>query len=130
MVEGQLGRWRSPRQRLAVQPLVEDRADRAVGTGADLEPAPTSGLEPIVAVVSREPEDAEAGAEALLGMRPAAQDDLDQGGGVGADGSGLTQHALMGPAGMTAVRRWHVLGQRGVPAAGTAAQVAGHALAP
>jgi hypothetical protein len=116
------------RQRLTVQPLVEDRADRAVGTGPDLEPTTAGGLETIRAVLAGEPEDAEAGAEALLGMRPAAQDDLDESGGVAADGGGLAQEALVGPAGVATVGARHMVGQRGVPAARTAQQMTGNPL--
>jgi len=102
MVEWQLGCLHSARQRLAIQPLVEDGADRAVGSGTDLEAASARGFEPVCAVLAREPQDAEASAEALFGMGPTAQDHFDQAGGVGSDGGGVALDALVGPAGVAA----------------------------
>src|SRR5215218_8757474 len=103
MVKRQLGRGASARQRLAIEAVGQDGVDRAVGSGADLEPSFASGLEALDAVVAGEPQDAEAGAEALLGMGPAAQDHVDQGGGVRPDGGGLELDALVCPAGVAAV---------------------------
>ena len=45
---------------------------------ADLDGSATSGFQPLAAISLGEPQDADAGAEALLGMRPLLQDDLDQ----------------------------------------------------
>ena len=70
---------------LAIEAFVENRADGTVGSGADLEATAAGGFEPFCAVLASQAQNAEAGAEALLGMGPAAQDDLDQGGGVGSD---------------------------------------------
>jgi hypothetical protein len=72
MVERQLGFLSRPQQRLAISALIEDRADRAIGKGTDLEPSSAGSLEPLCAVLAVEPQDAETGAEALLGLRPAA----------------------------------------------------------
>jgi hypothetical protein len=99
MVERQLRRRGHARRWLAIEAFVENRADGAVGSGADLEAAAAGGLEPFCAVLAGQAQDAEAGAEALLGMGPAAQDDLDQGGGVGSDDGGLAPDALVRPAG-------------------------------
>ncbi len=129
MVEWQFGRLGRTRQRLAIEAVLKDRADRAVGSGADLEPAPARRLEPFGAVLAGEPQDAEASAEALLGMGPAAQDDLDEGVGVGADGGSLALDAFVGPAGMATMSRRHVLGHGGVTAASAAQQVTGDTLA-
>jgi hypothetical protein len=71
MVERQLGCLSRPQQRLAIAALIEDRADRAIGKGTDLEPSSAGSLEPLCAVLAVEPQ-AETGAEALLGLRPAA----------------------------------------------------------
>ena len=57
-------------------------------------------------------------------MRPAAQDHFDQGGGVGPDSGGLAQDAFVGPAGLAAMDRGHVLGYGGVAAAHAAQQMA------
>ena len=51
-----------------------------IESGTDLQPAPAAGLEPVCAVLADQSQDAEAGAEALVGMGPAAQDDLDEDG--------------------------------------------------
>lgn len=108
------------RQLLTVQALLENRVDRSIGASADLQPALTGCLEAIGAVLAGQAQDAEASTEALLGMRPVAQDDLDQSSGVGADRCRRAQDALVGPTGVTAMGRRHVLGQRGVAATRTA----------
>jgi len=61
---------------LAIQIVVEDRLERAVGACADLESAGRGGLDPLPAERLDEPDDAEARPEALLGMRPMLQDEL------------------------------------------------------
>jgi len=129
MVERQLGCLAGARQRLAIEAVGKDGVDRAVGPGADLEAAPAGRLEALDAVVAGEPQDAEAGAEALLGMGPAAQDHVDQGGGVGSDRARLALDALVCPAGVAAMGTRHVLGHGGVAAAGAAQQMAGDTLA-
>src|SRR5436189_4766611 len=59
-----------------VEPVLQDRSDRAVGGGADVVASATGGLDPGRAVAARQPQDAEAGAEALLGMRLGLHDGL------------------------------------------------------
>src|SRR5262249_56016543 len=129
MVERQLGWRRRWGQRLGIQCFVEDGVDGAVGKRADLEAASAGGLEAIGTELAGEPENAETGAEALLGMRAAAQDDLDEGRGVGTDPGGFAEDALVGPAGVAAMGRGHVLGHGRVTAARAAEQVASNALA-
>src|SRR5271166_4658987 len=53
---------------LAVEPVVEDRPDRAVGARADLEGAQACGLQAPRSEGLGQAHDAEASAEALLGM--------------------------------------------------------------
>ena len=77
------------------------------------------------AVAFDQAEDADAGAEALLGMRPRAQDHVDQHGGVGADRGGLAADALVGPVAIAPVRTRHVLGDGGRPMRAQAAAMAG-----
>ena len=112
-----------------VEPVLEDRLDRAVGAGADLEAAIAGRLEPLGAVLARQAQDAEAGAVALLGMRPALQDQRGEHGGARADRRRVALDPLDRPVGITPVRARHVLGDRRVPAAPAAAQVHGDALA-
>jgi hypothetical protein len=61
---------------LAVELIVEDRAYRAVGQRADLDGAHRCRFEAIDSERSHQADDAEAGAEALFGMRPQLQDQL------------------------------------------------------
>src|SRR5438045_7210194 len=65
--------------------MLEDRLDRSVGTGADVETAVAGRLQPVSAVLPRQAQDAEAGAVALLGMGPALQDQLGELGGAWTD---------------------------------------------
>jgi hypothetical protein len=69
----------------AIEAGLQDRADRGVGAGADLERAPARRLEPVGIMGAGQPQDAEAGAEALLGVAALAQDRGDQRLGTGAD---------------------------------------------
>ena len=57
---------------LAIELVVEDRAHRAVGQRADLDGARGGGFEAIGAERAHQAHDAEAGAEALFGMRAGA----------------------------------------------------------
>src|SRR5712691_9278033 len=61
-----------------VEPVLEDRLDRSVGTGADVETAVAGCLQSVGSVLPRQAQDAEAGAVALLGMWPALQDQLGE----------------------------------------------------
>jgi hypothetical protein len=61
---------------LAIELVVEDRAHRAVGRRADLDRSSGRRFEAIGAKRPQQADDAEAGTEALFGMRPALQDQL------------------------------------------------------
>ena len=61
---------------LAIEVVVEDGADRAVAAGADLERALAGRFDPFAAEGLDEPDNAQAGAEALLGMAAFFQDQL------------------------------------------------------
>src|SRR5580704_9305253 len=74
----------------AIEVVLQDRVDRAVGARTDLERPATGGFQPFAAIRLGEPQDADAGAEALLGVSTLAQDDLDQGRGMAADRAGLS----------------------------------------
>src|SRR6516225_9681952 len=74
-------------------------------------------------------QDADAGAEALLGMRPRAQDHVDQHGAVGPDAGGFAADTLVRPVAIAAVRAGHVFGHRGRPMRPQAAPMAGDAVA-
>src|SRR5262249_4706850 len=84
----------------AIELGVEDGFDGAEGSGADGERSLTGRLHPLASKASREPHDAKAGAEALLGVSLLAQDDLDECAGVGPDLSGLAHEAPKRPVGI------------------------------
>src|SRR5437764_14227045 len=106
---------RRPLRSLAIELVVEDGAHRAVGQRADLDRPRSGGFEAIGAERPHQAHNAEAGTEALFGMRPALQDQLAQGGSSGADRSGLAANALDRPVGVTPMARPQVRGHRGVP---------------
>src|SRR6516164_6378552 len=125
MVERQLAVVGRSRRRPAVETVLEDRIDTAVGAGAELQTTPARGFEPAGAVLPGEPQNAQTGSEPLLGMRSAFENDRCQFGRVGANGGGVTPDAINRPAGIAAMGARHVFRQRGVATADAAAHVAG-----
>ena len=75
MLERQLADIGRSRRRPAVETVLEDRIDAAVGAGAELETAPACSFEPAGAVVPGEPQNAQTGSEPLLRMRPTFEND-------------------------------------------------------
>ena len=71
--------------------------------GADLQGPFARRLQAFGSVGFGEAKDADAGAEALFWMGPAAQDDVDQGLGIGPVGGGVATDTVRGPIGVTAV---------------------------
>ena len=67
----------------AVEPVLEDRVDVAVGADADDQSAGTGGLEAGGAIAAAEAEQPEAGTVALLGMRTLGEDGGDERSGLG-----------------------------------------------
>ena len=63
------------RRRFAVGPVGDDRADALVGERADGDGAGSDDLGAFGRDILEQAQDAQAGAEALLGMRPVGQDD-------------------------------------------------------
>src|SRR6266511_5917231 len=92
-----------------VEPMLEDRGDRAVARRTDVVATVAGGLEPLRAVALLQSQDAEAGAEALLGMRLGLHDRLDQRDRGRADLLGLPHHPGRRPLGVAAVRARNVL---------------------
>src|SRR5215510_12942815 len=113
----------------AIELGIEDGFDGAERAGADGECSLTGGLYPLARKASNEVDDTKAGAEALLGVSPFAQDDLDECGGVSPDLVGLAHQALDRPIGITPIAGGHVLGHSRVPAVGRTAPVGRDALA-
>ena len=54
---------------LAIEVVLQDRVDRAVGARTDLERSAASSFEPLAAIRLGEPQDADTSAESLLGVR-------------------------------------------------------------
>src|SRR3978361_474923 len=75
--------------RLAFLLVLQDRCDRAVGTGAECQRPGAGGVQPFGAVAFAQAENADAGTEPLFGMRARTQHDLDQRRGVVADCGGF-----------------------------------------
>src|SRR5580704_1962615 len=114
---------------LAIEVVLEDRVDRAVGARPDLERAGASGFEALAATGLGEPQDAYARAEALLGVRALPQDDLDQRRGVAPNLAGLPPQSLRRPVGIAPMARRHVLAHRRMLAIGGRAHMRRNALA-
>src|SRR5258708_26976360 len=115
--------WR--RKGLAVEPRLQDRFQASVAEGAHRERPLAGSLDAISAVAVAEAEDAEAGAEALFGMRPRFQDALGQLGGRGSRLLGPADDPARGPLLVPAVGVGHVGGVGGMASALVAANVAG-----
>lgn len=102
MVDGLVGR--RPRRRCPVEMVVEDRADGAISPCTDLQRPAAGGVDALAAEALGEPDDAEAGTEALFGMRPIRQYLLAQQGRIGADCGSFPGDPLNRPVGEAAVR--------------------------
>src|SRR3974390_2514141 len=94
-------------RRLPIELVVEDGFDGAVSFGADVDGALRRRLEGLKAVRPCETDDAEAGAVALLGMRPRLQNLLAERRRRWADLAGVLADALDCPTGIAAMARGH-----------------------
>ena len=72
------GTIRRFRHRNLVEPLLEDRFDRGVIAGLDLQRAQRGRLEPLSTKALLKPDDPKTRAVALLGVWPSLDDLLDQ----------------------------------------------------
>ncbi len=117
-------------ERGAVEVVLEDRLHVAVAARTCEERAQARLLDPFVPVLLREPQQAEARAEAPLGMSPVSQNHVAKCAGVRSDFLfGPAQNPRWGPLRVRAMRARHVLGHRRATAADVAADVARDALA-
>src|SRR5215204_7224126 len=94
-------------------------------SGAEHQRTGAGGVDPLSAVAFDHPENADAGAEPLLGVWPRAQDHIGQDGGIVADRGGLAADAFMRPVAIAPVRTRHVVGDGGRPMRARAAPMAG-----
>jgi hypothetical protein len=88
-----------------VEIVVEDGLHRAVGAGLDLKRSQARGFDAFASEGLDQADDAEAGAKALLGMRPVLKDEIAKRCGRSADGGRLPPDALDGPVRKAAVAR-------------------------
>ena len=89
---------------VSIELVVEDGADGAVGERADLDGARGGRLQTHDAERLGQAQDAETGAEALLGVRAILEDLLAERRGGGADQGGVATDAVDRPVGVTAKR--------------------------
>ena len=115
---------------VSIELVVEDGTDRSVGERADLDGARRGGLQTCDAERSHQPQDAETGSEALLGVRSLLQDEIAERRGCRADECGIPADAADGPVGVTAMTGGHVVGDGGVLAVAASSHVHGDPLAP
>jgi hypothetical protein len=99
-----------------VEPVLEDRLDRAVRAGANVETTIARRFQPIGAVLACQPQDPQTGAVTLLGMRPALQDQSSKPGCAWADCRRVAKDPFDGPLGVAPMRARHVLGDCSVAA--------------
>src|ERR1700754_1626927 len=106
-----------------VEVVAQDRSDRTVATGANIDAALAGSLDAFGTPGTHQSQDAETGPEALFGMRLGMQDLLDQGGCGGPDHCRLTHQTCWRPVSVTPVRARHVLGDRSVSSTEWTAEV-------
>src|SRR6266446_1101996 len=110
-----------------VEAGLEDRGDRPIARCADADPTAACGFETLRPIGLFQPQDAETGSEALLGMRLCPHDRLAQRDRGRTDFLSGGQQTRWRPEGVSAMRARHVLGNRGVAALHARACVAGDA---
>ncbi len=110
-----------------IQVVAQDRDDGAVGARADIDPALTRSLDAIGAVAAHQTEDAETGAEALLGVRFGGEDHLHQVRCGGTDPGGLASQPGWRPVGVATMCARHVVWHSRVPMPHRIADVHGNA---
>ena len=94
----------------AIQTVLEDRTDRGDGAGLDEDAASAGGIDARVAVAPGQRQDTEAGAKALLGMRPGSDDSLEKGSGRGTDPLAGRDQPSRRPLAVAAMGARHVIG--------------------
>src|SRR6266436_828515 len=112
-----------------VEAGLEDRGDRPIAGCANADPAAACGFETLRPIGLFQPQDAETGSEALLGMGLCPHDRLAQRDRGRTDFLGGGQQTRRRPEGVSAMRARHVLGDRGVAVLHARACVARDAIA-
>jgi hypothetical protein len=101
---------------LPIEPVLGDRLDRSIGTGANVETAIAGRFQSLGAVLSGQTQDAETRTVALLGVGPALQDQRGELGGARANRRRFAADPLDRSFGVAPMGTRHVLGDRCVPA--------------
>ena len=114
------------RLRGTVEIVFEDGGNAFVGERTDRQRPGRDGLGACRIQTAEQAQHAEAGAEALLGMRPVGEYGDDQPLSVGSDRAGPTMEAR--PLGIAPMRAWHMLGMGAVTATSIAALMGRDAL--
>src|SRR5450631_160669 len=123
------GRLRARPQGHTVEAVFQDRIDVAIGARSDGHAPCARSFEAGISVAFAEPKNAEAGAIALLGVRPIGKDRFGQCAGLWADLGGPVDDARRAPFHVLAMGSGHVLSDGGVTSPQVAAHVRGNALA-
>jgi len=100
----------------AIKAVLEDRTDRGDGASLDEDAASASCIDAHIAVAPGQRQDAEAGAKALLGMRPGSDDSLEKGSGRGTNPLAGRDQPSRRPLAVAAMRARHVISNRRVAA--------------
>src|SRR5207237_5958134 len=100
----------------AIEAALEDRTDRGYGARLDQDGASAGGIDARIVVAPGQRQDTEAGAKALLGMRPGLDDDLEERRGRWTDLLAGGDQPSRCPFAVAAVRARHLIGDRGVAA--------------
>jgi hypothetical protein len=108
--------------------VFEDRVNTFIGTGTDLEGAPTRGLKPLCAIAFAQAHKAQTGAKALLRMGLGGENGFHHARRGHATALGPLDEALGRPLGIIAVRPGHVGRHRTMAAFDPQAPVTGHPL--
>src|ERR1700682_6056747 len=101
----------------AIEAAIEDRTDRGDGASLDQDAASAGRIDARIVVAPGQRQDAEAGAKALLGMRPGSDDDLEKRRGRWTDLLAGGDQPSRRPFAIAAMGARHMIGDRGVAAA-------------
>src|SRR6202142_1775944 len=116
-------------EKSAIEAALKDRTDRGDGASLDEDAASAGRIDARVVVAPGQRQDTEAGAKALLGMRPCSDDGLEKRRGRGADLLAGRDQASRRPLAVAAMGARHMIGNRGVAVPVGRTGVAGDPLA-
>ena len=100
----------------AIKAVFENRTDRGDGASLDLDATSAGGIDARVVVAPGQRQDAEAGAKALLGMRPCSDDVLEKRRDGGTDPLAGCDQPSRRPFAVAAVGVRHMIGDGGMAA--------------